>query len=114
TLSRQTLGSELVEVIAPVCVMALSKFAQVTPAVNSRRMQIVKHEAHRIISDRLHLDDGDVALACNGLALIGRMPLHLGARALHPQIFSGEFEALAAVEAHCPMAPLLAHPSLAP
>ena len=61
-------------------------------------MQIVEDEADRVIADRIHLQDGDVLLARDRLALGGRMALHFGARASHPQIFGRKIEARASIE----------------
>src|SRR6266700_7021479 len=63
-------------------------------------MHVVEDEAHRIVPDRVDLEHHDVLLARHGLALVGRMALHLGARALHPQIFGRKLVALAVVETH--------------
>src|ERR1043166_1039715 len=97
-LPRQTFGGKLVEVILPVGVVMTAEVEEIIPTVDAGRMQVVEHEAHGIIADRLHFEDRDISLAGNGLALVGRVTLHLGARALDPQVLGGKSEALAAVE----------------
>src|SRR5258708_19849666 len=61
-------------------------------------MHVVEHQSYRVVSDWMHLEHHHVFLAWHRLALIGRMPLHLRARALHPQIFGRQLVALAVVE----------------
>jgi hypothetical protein len=33
-------------------------------------MHVVEDEAHRVITDRIHFENGDILLACDGLALV--------------------------------------------
>ena len=59
---------------------------------------IVEDQPHGVIADRLDFQDHHIALARHGLALVGRMALHLGARAFHAQIFGRQGETVAALE----------------
>src|SRR5689334_18827646 len=80
-LTRQALGGQLVEVVAPVGVLMTPEIEEIFPTVDAGRMQVVEHEPHRIIADRLHFEDRHISLLGNGLALLGRVTLDLGARA---------------------------------
>src|SRR5262249_23589050 len=73
---------------------------EIVRAVVPVRVQMVKAEPHRVISDRVHLENGDILLAGHGLALVGRMALDLGARAFDAQIFGAEIEVFATIEDH--------------
>ena len=75
-------------------------------------MHVVEHEPHRVIADRIHLENGDVLLARDGLALVGGMALHLGARALDAQIFGAQVESLAVVEGDGQRLAVLVQPQL--
>src|SRR5882757_883739 len=97
-LTLQALAGEVVEIVSPIGLPVSAERKEVVPAVDAGRMHIVEDEPHRVIADRVHFEDGDVLLACDGLALIRRMALHFGAGALHAQVFGGEVECLAAVE----------------
>src|SRR5580700_5148568 len=92
------LRGELVEVFLPVAGAVAAEFEKVAPAENPGRMHVVENEAHRVVSDRLDLEDLHVPLAGHGLALGGRMPLHLGTWTSDPQVLGIEREILAAVE----------------
>ena len=61
-------------------------------------MHVVEDEPHRVVADRIDLQDHHFALARHRLALVWRMALHLGARALHTQIFGRQREVVAALE----------------
>src|SRR5437868_9207542 len=62
-------------------------------------MHVVEGEPHRIIADRLHLENLHISLARNGFSLVRRVTLHFGAWALHAQVFGGQQKLLAAIEA---------------
>src|SRR5262249_47048266 len=83
-LARQTLHGELVQIRLPVFLVIAPEIEEVVPAVDPGGVHVVEHETDGIIADRVHLEHHDVLLARHGLALVGRMPLHLGAWALHP------------------------------
>src|SRR6202035_861676 len=63
-------------------------------------MHIVKDEPHRVIADRIQLEDLYVLLAANGAPLARRMALLFGARTAHAQIFGRQIKTFAAVEGH--------------
>src|SRR5580704_9815613 len=75
-------------------------------------MQIVEYGPHGVIADRVDLEDRHVSLAGDGLALLGRMTLDLGARAQDAQEFGREFEGLAGLERHPQRGLVLAQPHL--
>src|SRR5580704_14637351 len=75
-------------------------------------MQIVEYGPHGVIADRVDLEDRHVSLAGDGLALLGRMTLDLGARAQDAQEFGREFEGLAGLERHPQRRLVLAQPYL--
>ena len=75
-------------------------------------MQVVEHEPHRVIADRMHFEERNALLAGNGLALVWRMALHLGARTLHAQVFGAEVERFAALEDDCQCLAILVQPQL--
>jgi hypothetical protein len=52
------------------------------PAVNAGRVQVIEHQPHRVVPDRLHFQDGDVLFAGDSLAFRGGVTLNLGARLL--------------------------------
>jgi hypothetical protein len=99
-LARQILLRQLVEIILPIAGIFAPQLVQIVPAIDAGGVQVVEHQPHGIIADRLHLQDRHVLLAGNGLALVRRMALDLGARAFHPQIFSRKIEALAVFESN--------------
>src|SRR5581483_6903870 len=82
-IPRQVLGSEFVEVVLPVCGIVAAKFVQVVPAEDAGRVQVIEDEADGIIADRQDLKNFDITLAGNGLTLLFRVALNLGARTLH-------------------------------
>ena len=61
-------------------------------------MQIVELDAHGVIADRLEVEDADLGALGDDRLLPGAVALHLGRRALDPQIFGRQAEALAVVE----------------
>src|SRR5438270_5650720 len=94
----QSLGGELVQIFLPVGRAIAAERHEVFPAVDAGRMLVVEHRTHGVIADGLELQDRDVALARNRLALGRRVPLHLGARAADAQILGAQVEALAVIE----------------
>src|SRR4051812_27730494 len=89
---RQPLAAKLVKIVLPVLVTVAAELEQVVPAKDAGRMQVVEHQPHGVIADRDDFQNRDIALAADGLALLRRMALHLGARAAHAQIFRGKLE----------------------
>src|SRR5258705_6305860 len=94
----ESLAGELVEIVLPVGGAVTAELVQVVPAEDAGRVQIVEHEPHCIIADRLDLEDRDVLLAADGLAFLRRVTLHLRAGATNAQILGAEVEGLAGVE----------------
>src|SRR5262249_50746384 len=80
-LARQPLGGELVEIFLPIALLIAAELVEIVPAVDPGRMHVVEGEPHGIIADRLHLENLHISLAWNGLALVRRVALDLGARA---------------------------------
>src|SRR3982074_2267228 len=96
-LTLQALAGEVVEIISPVGLPVPAQRKEIVPAENAGRMHVVEDEPHRVIADRGHLEDGDVLLACDSFAFVGRMALHLGAGAFDAQVFGIEVESLAVI-----------------
>src|SRR5436190_16200469 len=96
--SGKPLTREIVEVILPVLSVVLSQRMQILPAVNAGRVQVVEDEAHGVIADWVHFQYRHLLLSADGFTLVRRMPLHLGARAFHPQIFRAEIEGMTVIE----------------
>src|SRR6266851_5266050 len=111
-LPRQALAGEVVEIVLPIGGAVAAQLVQIVPAIDAGRVHVVEHEPHRVIANRMHFEDGDVALAGDGLALVRRMALHLRARAPDAQILGIELEALAAVEGDDECLAVLAQPQL--
>ena len=111
-LPAQAFLRESGEVILPDLRVIAAELVEIIPAVDSGRMHVIEDEPHRIIADGMHFQNGNVLLAADGLALIRRMSLHLGARALHPQIFGAQIEGVAAVEDDAQGLAVLAQPQL--
>src|SRR5260370_15520161 len=86
------------EIILPIGVPISSELEEVIPAVDTGRVHVVENEPRRVIADWNDFDNRDVLLARDGLALVGRMALHLRPRALDAQIFRAEIERLRIVE----------------
>src|SRR5262245_61352749 len=94
----ESLAAQLVEIVLPIGVPIAAELDEIVPAVDAGRVHVVEHETHRIVANGLHFEDRHVLLAGDGLALVRRMALHLGARAAYAQILGGELIALAAIE----------------
>ena len=77
-----------------------AELLKIVPTVDAGGMHVVEFKPHRIIADRLNFQNHHIPLARNGLALVGRMALHLGARTFHAQIFRRQREAAAALESN--------------
>src|SRR5215813_8166817 len=69
--AREILCCQLFEIIPPISLAILAELEQIIPAENSGRMQIVEHDAHRVIADWVQFHDFHVALAGDGPALCG-------------------------------------------
>src|ERR1700722_11796352 len=95
-IPAQTFFHELSEIGIPARVLLVAKRVQVIPGEDAGIMEIVEGDAYGIIADRLDLEDGDVALARNGDALLRRMPLHFRRRRGDTQQFRRQFERLMA------------------
>src|SRR5205085_10966873 len=86
------------EILAPAPVMLDPEPVEVFPRKNSRVVQIVEFDAHGIIADRLQIHDPDMSASSDNRLLARSVALHLGRRALDPEIFGGEAEFFAVVE----------------
>src|SRR5436190_1119724 len=71
---------------------------EVFPRKNPGVVQIVEFDAHGIIADRLQIHDPDMSASSDNRLLARPVALHLGRRALDPEIFGGEAEFFAVVE----------------
>src|SRR5262249_29429316 len=67
----QALAGEVVEIVLPIGVLVSTEREKIGPAVDPSRMHVVENEPHRVIADRIDLENGDVLLAGDGLALVG-------------------------------------------
>src|SRR5262249_62207098 len=69
--ARNPLGGGGEEKPPPIGVPVSTEREKVLPAVDPGRMHVVENEPHRVIADRIDLENGDVLLAGDGLALVG-------------------------------------------
>src|SRR5258706_6016458 len=97
-IAGEPLAGKFIEISAPHGPLIAPEPGKIVPAEDSRGMHVVEHQPNRIVADRLDLEDGDVALAGDRLALVRGMPLDFGARAVDAQEFGRKFECLAGVE----------------
>src|SRR5260370_37682192 len=97
-IAGEPLAGKFIEISAPHAPLIAPEPGKIVPAEDSRGMHVVEHQPNGIVADRLDLEDGDVALAGNRLALVRGMSLDFGARAVDAQEFGGKFERLAGVE----------------
>src|SRR5262245_7990 len=84
-VAREALTREFVEIVLPDARVIAAEFVKIIPAVDAGGVQVVEHETHRIVADRMDFQDRHVALAGHRLSLVRGMALHLGARADHAQ-----------------------------
>src|SRR5215471_4578003 len=110
--ARQAFAREIVEIVLPVSLPVWTEREKIVPAVDAGRMHVVEYESHRVIADRIDLENGDVLLARDGLALVRGMALHLRARAFDAQIFGAQVERLAVVEGDGQRLAVLVQPQL--
>src|SRR5262249_17304359 len=103
---------QIVEIVLPIAVAIAAELEQIVPAENPGGVQVVEHQPDRVIADRMHIENGDLLLARNGLAPIGGMTLHLGAGALDAQIFGAELETFPVVERNGQRLAVLVQPQL--
>ena len=75
-----------------------AELIEISPRVDPGVVQIVEGDAHRVIADRLQSDDSDMCTAGDQGLLPGSVPLHLGRRALDPQILGRQAEPAESVE----------------
>src|SRR4051812_30757345 len=97
-LAAEALLLEGGEVVAPASVVLDAEPVQVLPGKNPGIVQIVKFDAHRVIADRLQVENADMGALGDDALLAGAVPLHLGRRALDAQILGRQAELLAVVE----------------
>src|SRR5262249_9553676 len=102
----------MVEIARLVSLTVSTEREKIVPAVDTGRMHVVESEPHRVIADRIDLENGDVLLARDGLSLVRGMALHLRARAFDAQIFGAEVERLAVVEGDGQRLAVLVQPQL--
>src|SRR5436190_16048283 len=97
-LALQPLVGQIVEIFLPILRMIPPELEKIIPAVDPGRMQIVEHQTHGIVADWMQFENSHIFFAGDSLALIRRMPLHLGTGTLHAQVFGSQVEALAVLE----------------
>ena len=61
-------------------------------------MTVIEHQSDGIGADRFDRGDADVLFAEHQGFLTGTVPLHLGGRRMHAQVFEGQVEGLPVVE----------------
>jgi hypothetical protein len=106
-LALDASGRQRGEVLAPILGLARTEFVEVIPGVQARIVAVVEHQLDGVIADRLDIADVDVLLAGLQHRLLGAVAAHFGRRRMHAQVFAGQFEALAVVEAYLQLARLL-------
>src|SRR6266436_2549150 len=97
-IAGEPLAGKFIEISAPHGPLIAPEPGKIVPAEDSRGMHVVEYQPNGIVADRLDLEDGDVALAGDRLALVRGMPLDFGAGAVGAQEFGRKFECLAGVE----------------
>src|SRR5882672_6356960 len=111
-IAREPLADKFIEISAPHAPLVAPESGKIVPAEDSRGMHVVEYQPNGIVADRLDLEDGDVALAGDRLALVRGMPLDFGARAVDAQEFGRKFERLVGVEDNREGRLVLAKPQL--
>src|SRR5512147_1086189 len=84
-----------VEIGLPAGILVPAELVEIFPAVDAGVVQVVEHETHGVIANRLDLHDADMAAAGDHGLLAGAVTLHLGRRALDAQQLGGQAEAAA-------------------
>src|SRR4051794_10019147 len=80
-LAAEALRFEGGEVVAPAPVVLDSEPVQILPGVDAGIVQIVEFDAHRVIADRLQIENADMGALGDDALLAGTVPLHLCRRA---------------------------------
>src|SRR4051812_47354649 len=78
--------------------MLLTELAQVLPREEPAVVAVVEDQLHGVLPDGLDRPDPDVLFAEHEDLLARAMPLHLGGRRMHAQVFERQQEARAVVE----------------
>src|SRR5436305_12420354 len=96
--AAEAAGGNGSEITAPAPVMLDPEPVEVFPRKNTGVVQIVEFDAHGIIADRLQIHDPDMSASSDNRLVVRPVALHLGRRALDPEIFGREAEFFAVVE----------------
>src|SRR5690606_13656498 len=84
----------------------VTELAQIAPGEDAGVMAVVEGEAHGVVADRIDSGDRYVALAADGLALLGTVPLNLGRGAEDAQQLGRDIVGDAVVEDDAQRAPI--------
>src|SRR3954447_15369899 len=77
-VSVEPFCGEVVEIVPKTRFRIRAEIVQERRRVDAGVVHVVEADPHRVIADRIHRQDGDVALSADGLALRLGMSLHLG------------------------------------
>src|SRR5262249_28878248 len=91
-------GGERLEVGIPQFLSPLAQLVEVRPGINTGIVKVVEYDAHRVVADRLQVDDSDLSPTRDQLLLAGTMALDFGRRALHAEEFRRKAKRHAIVE----------------
>src|SRR5712692_4827761 len=97
-LSAQSVRREPVEIVAPAFLVLDTKLVEIAPGVDPGVVEIVEGDANRVVADRLEPDHPDMGPPGHQRFLPRPVPLHLGRRALDPQILGRKAKSAAVVE----------------
>lgn len=86
----QMFGRQVVEIVLKATVGIQAKVAQKRPGIDTRTVHVVETDPHRIVSNGVDRQNGNIALAADGLPLCLGMALHLCRGTGDPKKFGGQ------------------------
>src|SRR5690348_18402914 len=90
--AAEALRGETFKIGIPSALTVLAQFAKIAPGEEPGVVAVIEDDAYRVMADRLHRPDFNIALAGHKCPLLRRVALNFRAGRFNPQIFRRELK----------------------